>query len=170
NEGEEAVALAGPVQLLFDFKQGNFRLFDHDEQLGMVGEDLPAQFAADASASAGDKHDPVPQHAGDPDRIEIDRGAAQQVLDRHRSRPFDLHLAGGQLGKGRHNLRGGADLAAIFDDFLHPFRRHAGQGDDELVHAGDPGQLDELFDRAVDGKTVDAAADFLRIVVDEENG
>ena len=71
-----AVAVAVLGQLMLQVKDPGFILVEAHEQFRFVGPDLPAQFGANGSRSAGNHDHAVPNMLAHRFQVEVDRGCA----------------------------------------------------------------------------------------------
>ncbi len=84
---------AGPPQLAVDLEERKLGALDEQELRRLEPGDLARQLRADRAARAGD-HDPLAgQEVPDLLLVEVDRLAAEEVLDLHVADARDLHLA-----------------------------------------------------------------------------
>src|SRR5439155_12896401 len=118
-----------------DLEQRRLRMVDKD-QLGAGGEprDLAAELRADRAAGARHEHDLVAEIAGDRVEVDLDRLAAEDVLD------FDgpqltgeVEVAGDQLAQARQRLDEDALATGDLEDPLAQLTRGGRDRDQHLV-------------------------------------
>ena len=89
-------------ELTLDLEQRGLALVDEDQPLAADARDLPAELGADRAAGAGDEHRLVGEVRGDRREVDLDRLAAEHVLDLDGpDLPGELDVARDQLVAAR---------------------------------------------------------------------
>ena len=150
-----------------NFEERGFGDLEADDAGGLKARDLAAKFGADRSRGSGYEHDLVPERDANRVLFQMDRRAAEKVLDRHvadlasQAPPLD-HLA--QAG---HGFGVDSRAAAQFEDARHLRAGGGGDGDQDVVDGVAGGDGGEVGAAAEDGNEPDAHADLGGVVVDE---
>src|SRR5688572_316419 len=100
--------LAG--ELAVDLEEVVLRPLEQEELRRSDLRDLPADLGADAAACAGDEHHPIAKALRDRVSVELDRFAAEQVLDRDRTDACELYAPACDLVEAGDDLHRQADL------------------------------------------------------------
>jgi len=155
-------------ELALDLEQGRLALVDEDQPLGPEAGDLAAELGADRAAGAGDEHRLVLEIRSARVEIDVDRLAAEDVLDLHRpDLRREVGLAGDQLVQPRQRLDRHVVLPRDRDDPLACLAGGGRDRDQDLVGPVVAQDVRQLLGRAEDADAVDAQVLLARVVVDQ---
>ena len=137
-------------------------------RLRLRARELTAELGADRPAGAGDEHGLVLHVRGDRVDVDLDRLAAEQVLDLDGTDLLcEVEIAGDQLVQARQRLDGDVLGARHLDDPSALPARGGRDRDQELVGATVTEQVRQLVARAEHADPVHAEVLLARVVVDE---
>lgn len=145
----------------------------HDHKtLGAVSCDLPAQLRADGASAAGDQHGLAHEELPDAAVVQLDRLAAQQVLDLHLPHAGSQGRAlPAQLGDGvLQNMQAAVGGGALAQNLGLSLRRQVGDGQDQLRDRRILQKLAQTVNGSPDGNAVDPLADLVRRVIQQAIG
>ena len=113
--GREEPPLAD--ELALDLEERRLGVVDEHELRRPDAGDLAAELGADRAAGAGDEHDLAREVVGDRREVDLDRLAAEHVLDLDGAQlPREVGVAGDELGEARERLDGHLERARRLDD------------------------------------------------------
>ncbi len=139
-----------------------------DQSRRVRAGDLPAELGADRAPGARDQHGLAREVGRDRLQVDLDRLAAEDVLDLDRT---DLRgevvLVGDQLVEAGERLHGNALPARDLDDMLALLARGGRDRDQELVRPVVAQDVRELVRRPEHADAVDAEVLLARVVVDD---
>ena len=155
-------------ELALDLEQRRLGLVDEDQPPAADVRDLAAELGADRAAGAGDQHRLVGQIRRDRFEVDLDRLAAEHVLDLHRpDLAGEIEIARDQLVDAGQRLHGHAGLSCDVHDALAHLAGGGRDRDQHLVGpvlAQDPRQVGRRPEHA---DVVHAEVLLPRVVVDE---
>ena len=170
NDRNDHVAVAELEELLFDREQLHLRLINKQQAARAKRGNLPAQFAADAAAGAGDQYGAVLQHVANLVQPEVNGFAPEQVLDLDGPQLADTHNAGGQLVNAwdRHILQ--PRLLKQADDFTDAFGRGGRHRDDCFLQVQFQLRVLDQFRCSEYRDAVNLRTPFAPVVVEQSDG
>ena len=154
------------LQFLVDVVEGEFAVFEQQQALWPLAQDLAAQLAADAAAGAGDQHHLVGDIAADQIRMRRYRIAPEQVFHIQLLELLQAGAAAGQRRHAGHAAHMHRQALQALDDAV---ALGAVQAGNRQQHIGDCA-VAHHFGQAVGGPdfhAVDAVAGLGRIVVNK---
>ena len=140
---------------------------DDGQEARADGQDLADQLASDRSAAAGHQNAGAVEVARHRVRVDLHRGAAEQVLDADLSNPVGERVAADQLARVRDRPDLQAKLLAALEGAPHGRPRGRRHGHQQLAGVGIAGHLRQRLEPAVDALAHQARAVLRGIVVDE---
>ena len=163
--GREA-ALAD--ELALDLEQRRLGVVDEDDPPRADARDLTAELGADRPARARDEHGLAREVAGDLVEIDLDRLAAEDVLDLHGTQlAGEVHVAGDELVQARQRLDRHALLLGDVDDSLAQLSRGGRHRDQHLVGLAVSQHAAQLRGRPEHADAVDPEVLLARVVVEQ---
>ena len=168
-EHRDAGAEAALVdELALDVEERALGLVDHHDPRRLGARELAAELGADRAAGAGDEHGLVLDVRGDRFDVDLDRLAAEQVLDLDRADLLgEVEIAGDQLVQPRQRLHRHVLLAGHLGDPRALLAGGRGDGDQQLVGPPVAEQVRQLVARAEHPNPVQAQVLLARVVVDQ---
>lgn len=129
--------------------------------------DLSAEFGADGTATARNKHRLTLDKTNDLTGIDIDRIATEEVFNTDFAQAADADLTGNEFEHTGENLGNDACFFAGGDHPADDLPRSGGHGDNDVLDVifGDQGR--DIFQGAEDRVLDDGGTDFLGIIIDE---
>jgi len=165
-DGRREAALVD--QLALDLEQGRLALVDQHQPLRPEPRDLAAELRADRSSGPGDEHRLLAQVGGRRLEIDLDRLAAEHVLDLHRpDLRGELALARDQLVEPGQRLDGHVPLARGSDDPLARLARGGRERDQHLVRLVVAQDVRQVLGCAEHAHAVDTEVLLAVVIVDQ---
>ena len=167
DEGSDLDLGARPAELAVDLEEGDLGALDEQEPGGLEAGHLARELGADRAARAGHHDALAGQELAELGLVEVDRLAAEQVLDLDVADPGHLDLALQDLVEAGDDPDADLDLPAETDQPQDLLAGDLGDRDDDLRDAELLDEAGQVFRRAEDAEAVDDGALLLGIVVDE---
>ena len=155
-------------ELALDLEQRRLSVVDEDDPRRPDARDLPTELRADRATCARHEHGLTSEILRDRLEVDLDRLAAEHVLDLHRPQLCgEIDISSHELGKPRQRLHretfGSRDLD-------NPLAQPAGSRRNRNQHLVWPAVVDQMLqvgDRPEDADAVEAKVALARVVVDE---
>ena len=137
------------------------------EQRRLELRDLAAELPSDRAAGAGDQHAAAFDEAPHRFRIQADRLARHQILEREVADLAQLDAAADDVAQVRQRLDRNLERLERFDDAAHLGRLGTRDGNQYLVRPLVPDNPFEVCSRAQYTNAMNGAPDLRRVIVDE---
>jgi hypothetical protein len=155
-------------ELALDLEERRLRRVDEHEPRRLHARDLAAELGADRTAGARDEHGLPGEVRGDGGQVDLDRLAAEDVLDLHGADlGREAEVAGDQLVQARQRLHWHALGARHLDDPTTKLARRGGDRDQHLVGPVVAQDVRQVVGRAEHAHAEQAHSALARVIVDE---
>ena len=152
------------AQIVLKKKQSRFTLIQTDQALGIIVQNLTAQFRANGARCARNQHHAPFDFPADRVQADLDRLAAQQIFQTHFTELAHGDLPSNDVLEGRNRPECHFCLIADLDESAHLRAGRRRYGDEYFLRRLRPQNSRQLIDRAENGNVMNAHA-VLRFVI-----